>query len=115
MKDQAGIPFVYAHFGAGAIIVVAIIAVTRLAIHAIYDGKRWRRFLFLVFLALAAAAIWWLLARGGVRVILHDFGRTGTATRPAGATKASEAGLRPGAVFPWQQNPVLATGAARQD
>jgi len=29
-----------------------------------------------IFLALAVAAGWWLLADGGFHVVLHDFGRT---------------------------------------
>ena len=49
-----------------------VLAVARLIAYAINDDKRWRRFLFLVFLALAVAAGWWLLADGGVQIVLHD-------------------------------------------
>ena len=50
--------------------------------HAIDDKDRWRRLMFLVapllivVLALTAVVVWWLLADGGVRALLHDFGRT---------------------------------------
>jgi hypothetical protein len=40
--------------------------------YAINDDKRWRRFLFLVFLALTVVAGWWLLAYGGVQTVPHD-------------------------------------------
>jgi hypothetical protein len=46
--------------------VALVIAVTRLIAYAISDGDRWRRFLFLIFLALAVAAVWWVLVDGGV-------------------------------------------------
>ena len=66
----------YTHIGAGAILLAAILAVIRLIAYAISDDKRWRRFLFLVFLTLAIATVagWWLLADGGLQVLLHDFG-----------------------------------------
>jgi uncharacterized membrane protein YqjE len=66
---------VCAHLGAGAraVIVAAIIAITRLVVYTVDDDKRWRRFLFLVFLALAVAADWWLLADDGIQVLLHQF------------------------------------------
>lgn len=44
--------------------------------YAIDNGERWRRFMFLVLLALAVAVGWWVLADGGIHVLLHDFGRT---------------------------------------
>ncbi len=60
-----------------AVAIPAVVAITRLIAYAIDDDKRWPRFrnlgLFVVFLALALAAGWWLLARGGVQVIVHDF------------------------------------------
>jgi hypothetical protein len=54
--------------------IATVVTVARLVAYTINDRDRWRRFLFLVFLALAIAAGWWLLAGGGVHVILHDFG-----------------------------------------
>jgi hypothetical protein len=56
--------------------VALVIAVTRLIAYAINDRDRWRRLLFLIFLALAVAAVWWVLADGGVHVFLRDFGWT---------------------------------------
>jgi hypothetical protein len=47
--------------------------VFKLITHAIDDRDRWRRFLFLVFLALAVVTVWWVFVRGGVQVLLHDF------------------------------------------
>ena len=45
--------------------------------YALDDDKRWARFrnlsLFVVFLVLAIAAGWWLLADGGIQMLLHDF------------------------------------------
>jgi uncharacterized membrane protein YqjE len=62
-----------------AVAVTAVMAVARLVAYAIDDDKRWPRFrnlgLFVVILALAVAAGWWLLAGGGVQVVIHDFGR----------------------------------------
>jgi uncharacterized membrane protein YqjE len=58
-----------AHIGAAAI---AIITLARLVAYAINDRDRWQRFLFLVFLALAVAVGWWLLADSGVQIVLHD-------------------------------------------
>jgi hypothetical protein len=59
------------------IITAAMVAtVARLLAYAINDRDRWRRFVFLIFLALAVAAGWWLLADGGFHVLLRDFGRT---------------------------------------
>jgi hypothetical protein len=37
------------------------------------DRERWRRFLFLVFLALAITVGWWMLVGGGIHVLMHDF------------------------------------------
>ena len=69
--------------GAGAVVLVRIIW---LIAYALDDDKRWPRFrnlsLFVVFLMLAIAAGWWLLADGGVQVLLHDFGQAGAAARP---------------------------------
>jgi hypothetical protein len=62
--------------------VVTVLAVTRLLAYVINDRDRWRRFLFLIFLLLAVAAVWWLLADGGVQVVLRDFG---SASRSVGA------------------------------
>jgi len=63
----------HAYTGLG-IVIATVIAVTRLIAYAINDRDRFRRFMFLVFLALAAVAVWWVLADGGVHVVLHDFG-----------------------------------------
>jgi hypothetical protein len=61
----------------GAFVAAATVAtVAQLLAYAINDRDRWRRFVFLIFLALAVAAGWWLLADGGIQVLLHDFGRT---------------------------------------
>lgn len=58
--------------------IAAVVAITRLIAFAIDDDKRWTRFrnlgLFVVFLGLAVAAGWWVLAGNGVQVIIHDFG-----------------------------------------
>lgn len=68
--------------GAGAVVFVRIIW---LIAYALDDDKRWARFrnlaLFVVFLLLAIAVGWWLLADGGILVLLHDF-------NPAGAAKS---------------------------
>lgn len=60
--------------GAGAVVLVRIIW---LIAYALDDDKRWARFrnlsLFVVFLVLAIAAGWWLLADGGIQMLLHDF------------------------------------------
>ena len=58
-----------------------VVTVARLVAYAINDPYRWRRFLFLIFLGLAVVAGWWLLAAGGVHVLLHDFGQA-SITRP---------------------------------
>jgi uncharacterized membrane protein YqjE len=54
-----------------AVSIASVMAVTRLIAYAINDDKRWPRFrnlaLFVVFLALAIAAGWWLLAGGAFR------------------------------------------------
>jgi hypothetical protein len=68
---------VFAHAWA-SVGIAAVFTVARLIAYAINDRERWRRFLFLVFLALAVAAGWWLLADGGVQVVLNDVrGSTG--------------------------------------
>jgi hypothetical protein len=56
--------------------VAVVITLARLVAYAIDNTQRWRRFLLLIFLALVVAAGWWLLANGGIHVLLHDFGRT---------------------------------------
>lgn len=56
--------------------VAIIITVARLVAYVIDDHNRWRRFLVLVLLVLVVVAVRWLLADGGVHVLLHDFGRT---------------------------------------
>lgn len=61
-------------FGEAGIAVVVTLA--RLVAYAIDNHQRWYRFVFLIFLALAVAAGWWLLADDGIQVLLHDFGRT---------------------------------------
>jgi hypothetical protein len=54
--------------------IATVVAGTRLIAYAIDDDKRWRRFLaFLLLLAITVG--WWLLADGGVQVVLDDFGR----------------------------------------
>jgi hypothetical protein len=55
-------------------VAVFLITLARLVAYAINDRDRWRRFLFLVLLALAVAVNWWLLAKGGLPIIQHDFG-----------------------------------------
>lgn len=64
--------------------VSAVVAIARLIAYAINDDKRWPRFrnlgLFLVFLGLAVTLGWWLLADGGLQVIMHDFGTGGWAS-----------------------------------
>jgi hypothetical protein len=50
--------------------------IARLVAYAIDNGGRWRRLMFLVLLALAVAVSWWVLADGGIHVLLHDFRRT---------------------------------------
>jgi hypothetical protein len=62
------------HFG--ATVIVFTITLARLVAYAIDNGERWRRFMFLVLLALAVAVGLWVLADGGIHVLLHDFGRT---------------------------------------
>ena len=53
--------------------IAAVVAGIRLIAYAINDRARWRRFLFLVFLGLAVAVGWWLLANGGIHVLVRDF------------------------------------------
>jgi len=64
----------YAHLSFG---IATVVTVARLVAYTISDRDRWRRFVFLLFLVLAVAAGWWLLADGGVHVLLHDFGPAG--------------------------------------
>lgn len=73
----------YAHLGAGAGVVVVTLAIVRLIAHAMDTKERWRRFLFFVFLLMAACAVagWWLLGDGGLQLLLHDLGRASTAGR----------------------------------
>jgi hypothetical protein len=52
--------------------IATALAAARLVAYAINDHARWRRFLFLILLALAVATGWWLLADGGVQIVLHD-------------------------------------------
>ena len=61
-------------FGEAGIAVVVTLA--RLVAYAIDNDQRWHRFVFLIFLALAVVAGWWMLADDGIQVLLHDFGRT---------------------------------------
>lgn len=76
----------FLHHVAGEVGIAVIITLARLVAYAIDDGKRWRRFVFLIFLALAVAAGWWLLAVGGVHILLRDFSPA-TITRPAVAVR----------------------------
>jgi hypothetical protein len=56
----------------------------RFLFYAIGDADRWNRLMLvvmpllnlavLVVLVLTAVTVWWLLADGGVQVLLHDFG-----------------------------------------
>jgi ABC-type uncharacterized transport system YnjBCD permease subunit len=61
-------------------VVVIIRIIFKLITHAIDDKDRWRRLMSLVVpllavvLALAAVAVWWLLADSGVQVVLHAIG-----------------------------------------
>lgn len=50
-----------------------VVAVAWLLAYAINNPHRWRRFVFLIFLALAVAAVWWVFARDGVHVLVRDF------------------------------------------
>ena len=59
-----------------ALLAAVLATVARLLAYVLNDRDRWHRFLFLVFLALAIAAGWWLLADGGIYILLHDFRRT---------------------------------------
>jgi hypothetical protein len=56
--------------------IAVVIILARLVAYAIDNDQRWRRFVFLIFLALVVTTGWWLLADDGIRVLLHDFGRT---------------------------------------
>jgi hypothetical protein len=71
-----------------AVAIPAVVAITRLIAYAINDDKRWPRFrnlgLFVVFLGLAVALGWWLLADGGLQVIMYDFGTASTAQPRSG-------------------------------
>lgn len=68
-----------------ATVAAMVVAISRLIAYAINDDKRWRRFLFLVFLALVVVAGWWLLANGGMQVLLRDFDPVAL-PRPRGPT-----------------------------
>ena len=61
---------------AGDVGIAAVITIARLVAYAIDNDQRWRRFVFLVFLALAVAAGWWLLTDDGIHVLLRDLGQT---------------------------------------
>ena len=61
---------------AGDVGIAAVITLARLVTYAIDNDQRWRRFIFLVFLALAVAAGWWLLADDGIHVLLRNLGQT---------------------------------------
>lgn len=60
----------------GATVIAFMITLGRLVAYAIDSGERWRRFMFLVLLALAVAVSWWVLADGGIHTLLRDFDRT---------------------------------------
>lgn len=71
----------HAYRGVG-VDIATVIAVTRLLAYVLNDRDRWRRFLFLVLLALAVTSVWWVLADGGIHTVLRDFGTASTiATR----------------------------------
>jgi uncharacterized membrane protein YqjE len=61
---------------AGEVGITVVITLARLVAYAIDNDQRWHRFVFLVFLVLAIAAGWWLLANDGIHVLLHDFDQT---------------------------------------
>ena len=63
------------HHAAGEIGAAIVIILARLIAYVIDDHNRYRRFLVLVLLALAVVAVRWLLADGGVHVILYEFGQ----------------------------------------
>jgi len=65
----------------------AIITVAQLARYALGDDARWRRFLYLIFLALVVWVGWWVLARGGVQVVVRE------ASVPASAVNWRQPGL----------------------
>ena len=81
----------FAHLGNATVVVVIIELIT----FVISDARRWRRFLFLMFLLLAIAAGWWLLADGGLQVILHDFGPVSITHHAAALTARDRNGLWP--------------------
>jgi uncharacterized membrane protein YqjE len=58
-----------------------MVALARLVAFAIDDHDRWMRFLALMLLVLAVVASWWLLADGGLQVLLHDFSEADVAGR----------------------------------
>ena len=86
----AGLGDVLARIAPEASAVVIVHIIFKLITHAIDDKDRWRRLMFIVVpllivvLALVGVVMWWLLADGGVQVLLHEFGQAGVATRPGG-------------------------------
>lgn len=66
----------FLHYAVGEVGIAVVITLARLVAYAIDNDQRWRRFVFLIFLALVVAAGRWLLAADGVHVLLRDFGRT---------------------------------------
>ena len=81
MPANTGLSAVPGRSPAGEVGIAAVITFARLVAYAINDHDRWRRFLLLVFLSLAVAAGWWLVADGGVHILFRDFSPA-TITRP---------------------------------
>lgn len=71
--------------------VLIIRAILKMGTHALDRKDRWRRLMFLVvpllalLVALVGVAVWWLLADGGLQVVLHGFGQAFTPNKPIGA------------------------------
>jgi hypothetical protein len=61
---------------AGDVGIAAVIILARLVAYAIDNDQRWRRFVFLILLALAVATGWWLVADDGIHVLLRSLGQT---------------------------------------
>jgi hypothetical protein len=78
----AGLADAFARIAPEAVAVTIVGIVFKLLTYAIDNEDRWRRLMSLVaplmalVLTLAVVAAWWLLADGGIHVLLHDFGRT---------------------------------------
>jgi hypothetical protein len=90
----AGFADVLARIAPVASAVAIVHIVFKLITYAIGDKDRWRRLMFVmmpllavimtVVLALTAVAVWWLVADGGVHVLLNDIGAASTAQARSG-------------------------------